>query len=311
VVTSEKPIVTTEPVFEMEITRLPIWPVPIDKAAAQSHTFLGFAQMIRPGFPELDLTLRQAKVGIDAEVFLSIACYYSFRMTIMLLIAFEFFAFQTGSEQGIVWAPIIAILLGCFHVMYQAMYPKLLVIKKVKALERNLLFALRAMLIQVNSGISLYHSLALIASGEYGLVSEEFNKAITRINAGIPEEEVLMELAMENPSMFFRRAIWQIANAVTAGSDVSHTLREIIKTLSKEQGVQLRAYGSQLNPMALMYMMIAVILPSLGVTFMIVLSGLPSVNVSEIMFWLLYAGVALFQFMFMGMIKQKRPSLLG
>ncbi|MDP7494284.1 MAG: hypothetical protein QGG26_15070, partial [Candidatus Undinarchaeales archaeon] len=45
--------------------------------------------------------------------------------------------------------------------------------------------------------------------------------------------------------------------------------------------------------------------------FMIVLSGLPSVNVSEIMFWMLYAGVAVFQFMFMGMIKQKRPSLLG
>ena len=310
-VTAEKPIESTGPVYEMELERLPIWPVPIDTAAGQSHRFLGFAQIIRPAFPELDLTLRQAKIGIDAEVFLSIACYYSFRLTIMMTLAFEFFAFQYGSQKGLAWGPIIALILGIFHVMYQSMYPKLLVVKKVKALERNLLFALRAMLIQVNSGISLYHSLALIASGEYGLVSEEFNKAITRINAGIPEEEVLMELAMENPSMFFRRAIWQIANAVTAGSDVSHTLREIIKTLSKEQGVQLRAYGSQLNPMALMYMMIAVILPSLGVTFMIVLSGLPSVNVSEIMFWLLYAGVAMFQFMFMGMIKQKRPSLLG
>ena len=62
----------------------------------------------------------------------------------------------------------------------------------------------------------------------------------------------------------------------------------------------------------MMYMMIAVIVPSLGITVMIVLSTFPGMGAvgSEDTFWALLIGVTFMQFMFMSVIKSKRPNLM-
>jgi hypothetical protein len=57
-------------------------------------------------------------------------------------------------------------------------------------------------------------------------------------------------------------------------------------------------------------MMVAVIIPSLGVTFLMVLSSFAKIPVTEKMFWAILAFVAIFQFMFLGILKSKRPNLI-
>jgi len=87
-------------------------------------------------------------------------------------------------------------------------------------------------------------------------------------------------------------------------------LKNIIENISSEQRIAIRRYGSQLNPLTLVYMMVAVVLPSLGVTFMLVMSSFSGLVVSETMFWMIIAFLALFQFMFLGIIKSKRPNII-
>jgi len=199
-------------------------------------------------------------------------------------------------------------------VFFQQMtYPQLLLNKRVAGIDRNLLSALRTMRIQLKSGISLFTVLSTIAQEDYGGVSREIKKAVDRINTGMQQISALEMLAIENPSINFQRVIWQIVTAMKAGSDINLVLEEIVNSLEDEQIVQVQEYGSKLNPLTMFYMLIVVIVPSLSVTFLVVLSSFISMssNSASLLFWSLYFIVFLFQLFFLKMVSSKRPNLLG
>ena len=59
---------------------------------------------------------------------------------------------------------------------YYMIHPKLLIKRKSRLLEKDLLFALKYMLVRVRSGISLYDAMVGVAQGSYGEVSRDFQK---------------------------------------------------------------------------------------------------------------------------------------
>ena len=195
--------------------------------------------------------------------------------------------------------------------MQLSVFPKIKILRKVRDLESNLIFALRTLLIEIKSGISLFDSIRLIANGNFGTVSREFKRAVEEIETGRFQEDVFEELATNNPSLFFRRALWQLVNGLKAGADVSQVLDALVDTLSKEQSNQVRRYGSSLRLLSLMYMMLGVIVPALGLTFLVVLSSFPQIQIQEWMFWAMLAMLGVSQFMFLGILKNNRPSLMG
>ncbi|MDZ4256467.1 MAG: type II secretion system F family protein, partial [archaeon] len=190
-------------------------------------------------------------------------------------------------------------------------YPIIKVKKKVRDLDRNLVYALRTILVQLYSGVSLYDAMKVVAEGNYGAVSKEFKKAVDRISTGEIQEVALERIAEYNPSLYFRRAIWQIVNGMKAGADVTAVLAESVNSLTDAQSIQIRNYESQMKVLSLVYMMLGVIVPALGITFLIVLSSFPQIQVSETYFWILLLFVGVGQFMFLGVVKSKRPTLLG
>ena len=153
---------------------------------------------------------------------------------------------------------------------YIKAYPKLLVKKKQANVERNILYALRHMYVQVTSGVPLFDAMVSVSQGNYGQVSSEFKAAIREINTGVPIDKAIDDLTELNPSMYFRRAMWQVSTGVKTGSDIGGILKNTIDYISAEQKIMIRRYGSQLNPLTVAYMMIAVIVPSLGITFLMV-----------------------------------------
>jgi archaeal flagellar protein FlaJ len=93
---------------------------------------------------------------------------------------------------------------------------------------------------------------------------------------------------------------------------MSLVIHEEIKSLSEEQAIQIQSYGSKLNPLIVFYMLIAVVLPSLGITFLIIISSLLSVDsmMLKLFFIVAFIFVVFIQIMFLGIIKSRRPSLL-
>ncbi len=63
----------------------------------------------------------------------------------------------------------------------------------------------------------------------------------------------------------------------------------------------------------MIYMLLAVIIPALGITFVIMISSFVGLSESavKLIFYGLFAFAVLFQLILFGMIKSRRPNLLG
>ncbi len=263
---------------------------------------------------KINLNENLANIGVNltGEEYIGIA-FRSFVYTFILLyIILSIILLLLKVEKFYLFALGIAFLFSIFVSFSQMIYPRIFISRKQKEIEKNLLPALEDILIQINSGIPLFNVMVNISDGDYGILSQEFRKAVKKINAGIPESEVLKELGKINPSVFFRRTLWQISNGMNAGSDMAIVIKDSIKTLNEEQMIQMQNYGNKLNPLIVMYMLMAVIIPALSVTFLTIISSMVNLpkTTSMFMFIGLFVFDILFQIMFLGLIKSRRPSLL-
>jgi archaeal flagellar protein FlaJ len=256
--------------------------------------------------------LRWIGIKLTHEEYLSITLRSFVNLFLILFIVFSIVLMIAEVGFFYLFGAGLAALFAGFVSFSQLAYPRVFVSRKEKDIEKNLIFALEDILIQLNSGIPLFDILTNISNSNYGDLSVEFRKAVKRIGSGEPEAEVLADLSKNSHSVFFKRTLWQISNGLNAGSDMSEIIRDNIKTLNEEQMIQIQNYGNKLNPLIMMYMLVSVIVPALSVSFMTVVASMIGLeeNLTKGMFIGLFILVVFFQIMFLGMIKSKRPSLL-
>lgn len=256
---------------------LPFAPMPLPVLKTMSAPFARFSANTSKMFPRLRTNLQQANLDMDEKeygaimIFLVLfyTVFFSVLITLLLSKIMEYYL-----PMGIG----IGLFMGLMMFIQVVMYPQIIVRKKIRNIEKNLVFALRAILVQLKSGISLFDSMTMVSKGNYGAVGKEFQKAIESINAGVPEQDALEEMGKRNPSPYLGKAIWQIVNGMNAGADISDVLGETVSTMLREQKLAINRYGSQLRILSLMYMMIGVIMPALGVTLLIILFTFPMVG---------------------------------
>ena len=270
----------------------------------------GLGQKLSLIFPNIQLDLDQANIQVSAREYLA-GCVVT-SLVNLLFLGF-ILALLLSKIQLTMLGMAVAFVLALIIFMQQLHYPKLLAYKRIQKLDTEILAALRTFLIQLNSGVSLFDAMVGIGQQQFGEVSIEFNKVVESINGGTPQVEALETMVLKNPSPYFQQAIWQIINGIKAGADITLVMNSVIENLTKEEIIQIEKYGSQLNPLAMFYMIVAVIMPALGVTFLLVIASF--IHLSELALKLTLFGllgtVLFLQVIFMGIIKTKRPSLLG
>jgi len=168
------------------------------------------------------------------------------------------------------------------------------------------------MLVQLSSGVPLFTILVNISASGYGQLSIEFKKAVKKINAGLPQIEVIDDMGKKNASILFRKSLWQISNGMKAGSNITEVVKDIIHSLNEEQFLLLQTYGNKLNPLIMFYMLISIILPALAITFLTIIASIVNLPgpVTIGMFIGLYIMSILIQIMFLGIIRTTKPSLI-
>ncbi|MFH1445194.1 MAG: type II secretion system F family protein [Nanoarchaeota archaeon] len=290
--------------------RLPILPMSIERASSLSKHLLSWGDFFSTMFPSLDFELDQSGIEFEPREWTALALFslifyfgwlFSFLFAVLLIVRIELF-------MALAVSGLVGLSIGIASFSYIIFYPKLYVNRKVKDVEKNLPFALRHLLIEVRSGVPLFNALSSVARSKYGQLSVEMQKAVNEINTGKSEIASLELLARQNPSLYFRRILWQIVNALKSGADIASTLKEIVNSVALEQSVEIKQYGAQLNPIALMYMIFAVIFPTLGITFLLVISSF--IGLSLNLEWILIGILGflfIIQFMVIGLIKSKRP----
>lgn len=298
-----------------EIKTIPFAILPLPVMKKYSRRFVGIGVKLGKLFPNLGLYLEQANIDATEREYLSImtmltVVYGVFFLVVSALVFYRVFGFANITQNALLSVGVSIVLAFLFFIQIST-YPLIVTKRKIRDIERNLSFALRTLLVQIKSGVSLFDGLNMLASKRYGALSEEFKKALDEINTGTSEQIALEKLAIKNPSPFFRKSLWQIVNGMRAGADISDILKETVSSITKTQIIEVNKYGAKLRLMSLFYMMIGVIIPSLGITFLMILASFPSIVVNETVFWIMLAGIIIFEFMYLGLIKSQRPNLLS
>lgn len=261
---------------------------------------------------KLQENLKNAGTDLSREEYLGICARSFVYVFLFLFIISTTVLFFLNVAQFYLFGLGISAVFSLFVLFSQIVYPRIYVSRRQRDIEKNLISALEDISIQLNSGIPLFTIMTNVSMADYGELSVEFKKAVRKINSGEPESEVLDEMGKRNPSVFFRRVLWQISNGMRAGSDMAIVIKDGIRSLNEEQMIQIQNYGSKLNPLLVFYMLISVIIPALSVAFLTIIASM--INLPGTMVELMYTGmfviVFLVQVMFLGMIKSRRPSLL-
>jgi len=266
------------------------------------YFFLALANKI----PNLKIKLKQAELEKSPEEFVKIC----FRNALFLSLMSEILLFIFALKEGIsILLPCLLFPLLVFALFFYFLkYLDLKIRRKVKRIEQDLIFATRHLLIELEAGVPLFNALMTI-SKDYGEISRQIKKAISKVNYGAPLDVALQEIAENNPSEYFRRVLWQLINAERSGSDIARALSTIIDQISQEQIIDIRRYGQKLNPFAMLYLMFAVIVPSLGITLLLVIGSFFRMSLGEGFLIMVLILLGFMQFMFFSIISSSRPNV--
>ncbi|HHE36526.1 MAG TPA: hypothetical protein ENL16_01790 [Candidatus Woesearchaeota archaeon] len=262
---------------------------------------MSFFKIIARRIPSLGLKLAQARLSESPEHYVkktfSTALFLSFGL---LIIAFTFI-----KKPGVfLFLPIIFV----FAFFYFLRYVDVKIEKMKKQINQEIIFAGRFLIIELESGVPLYNAFINL-SKNYEAVGSFFDEIVEKVNLGITMEEALNEAISTTPSPELRKLMWQVLNSMRTGADIADSLNAVIDQIVRQQQIEVKEYGRKLNPLAMFYMMMAVIVPSLGTTVLIVLSTFIGFQL-PLSFLLVIAGlIGFIQFMFFAVIKSARPPM--
>ena len=170
------------------------------------------------------------------------------------------------------------------------------------------MFAGRFLLVKVNAGRPLLNAL-MEGSQSYGVSSKYFKEIVEDINLGTPLENALENAVKYSPSDKFRRILFQINTALKVGIDVSIPLTNALEEITNEQLTEIQRYGKKLNSLALFYMLLAIVLPSIGMAIFVVVGGLLGLPIDRNIFMVVIGVLVLVQLLFISIFKSTRLSV--
>lgn len=186
--------------------------------------------------------------------------------------------------------------------------PDVVIKQKEQEINRELVFATRFLMIEIRSGVSLFDAMRNIVEN-YEAVGRQFGDILNLVNLGTSLEEAIEQVSERTPSMALRKVLWQILNSLKTGADIGASLDAAVVQITREQMIEVAEYGRKLNPIAMFYMILAVILPSIGISIGVLVSNFLDLPLDLISLLALAGFLAFMQFMFLQMIKGMRPAV--
>ena len=258
-------------------------------------------------FPELKLKLVQADMDEKPEEFIHKTVISA------VMLSFGIFILFVGGMLKSLNMPV-SIIFALFPVgavlffFYLIKMPDVKIRKIAKEVNKEIVFATRFIIIEVESGVPIYDAFINV-SRIYPAIGKYFSSIIDKVNMGTSMEDAINEATEIVPSNDLRKILWQILNSIKTGADVTESLNSVLEQIIKNQKIAVEEYGRKLNPLAMFYMIVAVIVPSLGTTMLIIFSSFIGFKLKLAVLLSLTGFLAFIQFMFYAMIKSSRPAV--
>jgi archaeal flagellar protein FlaJ len=215
---------------------------------------------------------------------------------------------KVGEDQVKFFTFLLAVLLGSTFLFfnYFLRIPDVLIAKRAKGVSKEIVYVGRFMVIEVSSGVPMYKAMKNVAKN-FPVTGKYFKDITDRVDLGSNMEDAIVATIELSPSDDLNRILWQILNSSKTGSDIKTSLLAVLEQITREQQILVKDYGRKLNPLAMFYMMIAVIIPSLGTTMLTVLASFLGIELSLGVLIVLACAFGFMQFMFIAIMKSSRP----
>jgi len=289
--------------------RIPLMIISVEHVKPVTHRLKGVGGVLAGIFPRLRVDLVEIESGIEADEYIALSLLSAFLYALGGFSLFSIVLYALGAALESILIPalfsgLIIFILFFFVLLF---YPSILAGKKAEQIEKDLIFALKNMLLEISSGATVYRAMVEVSRAGYGQVSKELEKVVKMVNTGTPVDTALEELALRTTSGHFRKSIWQIVNALKVGSNIENSLRELIKGLVQEQRAKITNYTQELNMVVLIYMMFAVVVPTIMITLLIVICPFMGLGLGHEAFYVVLIISFFVQIALLEFIKSRRP----
>lgn len=274
-----------------------------------AKNFRGVARFLHSMFPDLSNVLRWAGMNYSGVEYVSVAVLYGFTVgswsTGITLVGLMITGLLDLTNLLISFGAGFTLFWIVFFLKMRAPYVKAK--SRSKSFDKNLGFAIRELYVMVNAGQTLFKAVSKVAFANYGEVSEEFRKYVYDLQSGKSELDALEDMSDRVSSEQFRKLLWQLINSLKEGADISQTLKGMVESIERSKRNAIEEFGSRLTSFSLMYLILAIVLPTLGMTVVIILSSLLGRPSLARIFYAIPVYICLVNVFFVIPVKELRP----
>jgi pilus assembly protein TadC len=265
-----------------------------------------FFEKIAGQFPNLENNLRTARYRDDVithtkKAFMSslmLSLFIAF-MLITILIAFIL--------PFLIILPFI-IIFFIFSFYFLMNKPAFDVLRAERYIESEIVSAIRFLILELKSERSLYNAI-FNTSKNFVLIGIYFEEIINEVKLGNTMEKALTDAVELCPSAHLRSVYWQLLNSLQTGTDITESLEILLDDIVEEQKIKIEEYGRELNALSLFYMMVSIIIPTIGFTILLAVLSFLGIIVSLPLLIILWMILTLIQFFFLKFTANRRPSV--
>jgi len=296
----------------IEIKRIPLMLLPLSSCQSIGSRFRGAGLRILSFYPSVKYDLRTIGISHSPESYCAISLLSAATWGAVV----AFFLGLVFSRSPVI-PPTVKIampfllffMVTVFFLLLHLFYPRMIAKNIAKQIDRELIFAMRDMLIQLSSGVPLFNAIENVGNSNYGYVSREFSIAATHVKGGASLLDEMEAIAVRTQSEYLKKTTWQMATAIRSGSNITSTIKGIVHTLVEYQFSLTKSFNAELNFIVLIYLMVSAVLPTIGTTVLVIFSVFGMLGVTPEIFIMLVAISFIGQAAVIGYVKLKRPNL--
>ena len=180
----------------------------------------------------LSLKLQQAGLADTETNFIKKTVFSAFYMTTGIIIALA--VLLSKANVSIVVPAVIFPILFFMMFFYFLKFPDVKIMKIQREIDREIVYAGRFLIIELESGIPVYDAFNHVANN-YPVIGKYFRNIVEDIDMGTTIDDALNRAVELTPSQNFRRILWQIINSMTTGADIATSLNSVMEQIVREQ----------------------------------------------------------------------------
>ena len=141
----------------------------------------------------------------------------------------------------------------------------------------DLLYAMRAVMVLLGSGIGLEAAMQMIGRGGYGVISKDFKEILGNLQRGSKLETELSRLSSKAKSKAYSRFLGTLRTNVTSDSDLLRALEQQSEREEEERNDKLAEYIEKLSGLPTLLLVLGMLSPiifGIGAMIPIIAPGL-------------------------------------